>query len=152
MEERVIPEYPTYAITNTGLVRDLRTGGLSNGSCILGYRKYNLTNPNKTSHVLIHRLVAQAFIPNPDNLPEVDHINRKSDDNRVENLRWANDYTQSQNRGDMKNNTSGYKHITCEDKYFRVVIVRNKQVLIRKRFQTIEDAVKCRDDFLANHL
>ena len=148
MEERVIPEYPTYAITNTGFVKDLRTGRLSNGYSSYGYRLHHLANPTKKTSALIHRLVAQAFILNPDNLPEVDHINRIPDDNRVENLRWANDFTQAQNRGDMKNNTSGYKHITCEDNFFRVVIVRNKQVLIRKRFQNIEDAVKCRDDFL----
>ena len=148
MEERVIPEYPTYSITNTGFIRDLRSGNLSNGSCQYGYRKCSLVNHKGHASMLIHRLVAQAFIPNPNNLPEVDHINRDPSDNRVENLRWADDFTQAQNKGDMKNNTSGYKHITCEDKYFRVVIVRNKQVLIRKRFQTIEDAVKCRDDFL----
>jgi len=97
---------------------------------------------------LIHRLVAQAFIENPNNYPEVDHINRNPADNRVENLRWANDFINAQNKGDFKNNTSGYKHITCEDNYFRVVIARNKQILIRKRFQTLEDAIKCRDAFI----
>lgn len=37
----------------------------------------------------LNRLIALAFIPNPDNLPVVDHINRDRKDNRISNLRWA---------------------------------------------------------------
>lgn len=42
----------------------------------------------------IHRLMAELFIPNPDNLPTVDHINRIRDDNKISNLRWASYQTQ----------------------------------------------------------
>ena len=50
-----------------------------------GYHCVNLCG--KTNY--IHRLVATAFIPNPENLPCVDHINCDKSDNRVENLRWC---------------------------------------------------------------
>lgn len=146
MEEKVIQDYPTFAITSSGLVRDLRTGTLHNGHCHNGYRAMTLTNPGGSKHFLIHRLVAHAFIDNPNNHLEVDHINRKPDDNRVENLRWVDDFIQTANRGHFKNNTSGYKNIVIEDKYFRVVITKDKKMECRKRFSTLEEAVECRNN------
>lgn len=54
----------------------------------------------------VHRLVAQAFIPNPDNLPFIDHINTIRDDNRVENLRWV-DAKGNSNNPITKSHTDG---------------------------------------------
>lgn len=50
-----------------------------------GYKAVSISN----RRYLVHRLIAESFIPNPDNKPTVDHINRTTDDNRVSNLRWA---------------------------------------------------------------
>ena len=144
MEEKIIPDYPTYSITNTGFVRDLRTGTLSNGHCHEGYRAINLTNFTGKKSFCIHRLVAVAFIENPGNLDEVDHINRIRHDNDVKNLRWANNFLQAQNRGDTKNRI-GYKNICFEDNYYRVVMTRDKKIIARKRFQNLNDAIVYRD-------
>ena len=54
-----------------------------------GYLRINLSKNNKVKQYPVHRLVANAFIPNPKNLPCIDHINTIRDDNRVENLRWC---------------------------------------------------------------
>ena len=50
---------------------------------------YMVISLNNSRNVPVHRLVASAFLPNPEGKKEVDHINTIRDDNRVENLRWA---------------------------------------------------------------
>ncbi len=52
------------------------------------YHKVKINYDGIVRNLRVHRLVAEAFIPNPDDLPEVDHINHNRGDNRLENLRW----------------------------------------------------------------
>lgn len=59
-------------------------------SCSTGYQKVGLYMPDgKRKHKDVHRLVAEAFIPNPLDKPQVNHINGNGIDNRVENLEWV---------------------------------------------------------------
>lgn len=91
-----------YQISDAGRIRVksyLRTNGygyywtkpkiLEPFSANSNHQTIVLSFGNKKKHLKIHRLVAMAFIPNPENKPEVDHINTNVFDNRVENLRWV---------------------------------------------------------------
>lgn len=53
------------------------------------YRQVGLSKNNKVIHYLVHRLVAQAFIPNPNNLPQVNHKDENRENNNVDNLEWC---------------------------------------------------------------
>lgn len=63
-----------------------------------GYLTVRLYKNSKSKYYKVHRLVAEAFIPNPHNHPTVDHKNRIRTDNREENLRWAPMKLQCKNR------------------------------------------------------
>lgn len=91
-----------YQVSNLGRVKSLnykRTGKekiLKAGKNSDGYLQVGLHKQGEEKKYLVHRLVAQAFIPNPNNLPQVNHINEDKTDNRVEeqytNLEWINNF------------------------------------------------------------
>lgn len=106
-----------YQISNTGRVksatRNGTKGGFIEGFISSGYKRVVLTMNGVRKTILVHRLVAQAFIPNPENKPEIDHINTVRDDNRVENLRWVTEKENSNNYLTLmkfKESRTGFRH------------------------------------------
>lgn len=66
-----------------------RNGKKLKGSMRNGYIRLDSSYNNKRIQYSIHRLVAELYIPNPENKPEVNHINGVKTDNRVDNLEWV---------------------------------------------------------------
>lgn len=101
-----------YKISNLGRIKSLThyvkhfRGGLRlvNGrilTLILDSNGYYIVKLSKNGIIKkynVHRLIAETFLPNPNNLPQVDHINRIRIDNRIENLRWVDLTIQNENR------------------------------------------------------
>lgn len=84
-----IDGYPNYLVNKRGLVVDVKKGILLSRTLSQGYFRYNLQQNGIKRSFKASRLVAAAFIPNPNNLPFVNHINGKKNDDRVENLEWV---------------------------------------------------------------
>ena len=86
-----IPNYEgLYQVSNFGNVKNIRTGKLLKPfKNTYGYLYLNLSKNGTKRKVRVHRLVAQSFIPNPQNLPQVNHKDEIRTNNSVDNLEWC---------------------------------------------------------------
>lgn len=87
-----------YTINTQGKVKNIRNGKYINGSILHSYHYVNLRWNGKQINRAVHRLVAIAFIPNPNNYNLVDHIDGDRLNNCVENLRWVTPIENSSNK------------------------------------------------------
>lgn len=108
-----------YEVSNKGRVRNKKTNRILKCSLgTTGYPQVHLRKNSKPSTYLVHRLVAQAFLFNGNNLPEVNHIDEDKTNNDVTNLEWctskqnANHGTRLERcNGVRRNNTKNTKPV-----------------------------------------
>lgn len=87
--EKIIEHYPNYTISTIGVVKNKKNQIIKPFLNNKGYVMVRLWDSGVSTSKLVHRLVAQAFIPNPDNLPEVNHKDENKVNNDVNNLEWV---------------------------------------------------------------
>jgi hypothetical protein len=95
---RTIASFPNYTVDTLGIVRNKREKELSQ-QIYSGYRCVHLYKIGAHKVEKVHRLVAEAFIPNPDNLPCVNHKDENKLNNSASNLEWC-DYLYNNSYGE----------------------------------------------------
>ena len=150
-----------YQISNLGNVRSLdryvRSGIMNNqnnNSKVLkkgkilkprvnykGYCLISLSKDNKQKNKSIHRLVAETFILNPDNKPQVNHINGIKTDNKVENLEWCNN-SENQihaNRTGLQKN----RILITKQKFSKPIVQYDLKGNKIKKYDSLQEASQC---------
>lgn len=100
---KIIPGYPDYEVSTHGRIYSCLTGKILTGS-EEEYTRYSLKLGDTYKKIFGHRLVAQAFIPNPDGLPQVNHKDHNKKNNNVNNLEWCTNAENQKMRGDHYKN------------------------------------------------
>lgn len=140
-EWKVIDECPKYMISNLGRIKNIKSGLIrklcTNGDGYLTVKLYIDSYHDKK--VLVHRLVAMAFIPNPENKPTVNHIDENKLNNAVENLEWAT-YKEQMNCGTVKDRILAKKREV--GRYSIPVVQLTKSGEVVKVFKSIHFAGK----------
>jgi len=133
-ERKPIPGLEKYSITKEGKVySSVSHKWLKNTMNTLGYLVVGLDYKVYT----VHRLVAMTYIPNPENKPQIDHINRHRFDNRITNLKWT---TQKEN---MANKAVGRGHVSFRSDYRKTPYRYHWSAFsqaMRKDFKTKQEA------------
>lgn len=165
---REIEDYPNYMVSEDGQVmrkactiwtkkgtRRLSERMLSTDSTVGQYRIVVLYRDGEHKAFYIHRLVAKAFVPNPKQLPCVNHIDYDTSNNRASNLEWCTygeNVRHSAQRMRKPHKTRvgavGEKYISMIGEKYRVSLRRKGYETIDKQFMSLEEAIEYRDKVL----
>ena len=142
---KAVDGFSKYEVSNYGNVRYSFNGKIfKQHSNSYGYKQVCLRGcDGVVKHLRVHRLVAKAFIPNPNNLPLVDHIDNDRGYNKITNLRWCTPHQNNCNQMISIKNTTGVKGITFDKrsgKWRTTIGYKGERILIGYFFN-FEDAV-----------
>lgn len=118
MAWKKISRNTSYSINENGEIRNDKTGTIKKPyiNKANGYLTVDLYSGNVATKVTVHRLIAEAFIPNPENKPCIDHADGNRQNNSISNLRWAS-YSENNSRF----NTNGVRSEKIKVTHFKEI-------------------------------
>lgn len=145
---KTVPDFPDYRISTfgrvwsnkiknkkgdvTGYLACPRQSRIKNGEKIFQYKQVSCRNNGIIKSIKVHRLVA-LFIPNPNNLPFIDHIDRDYVNNNISNLRWVTP-RENNNNVDKFHSSRSHRH------QFRAVVRTDLNDNVLQHYECIRDA------------
>jgi len=129
-----------YEINERGIVRNIRTGKIRNSfkrkDGYIGIQLYN----KKVLNFQLHRLLAEAFIPNPENKPYINHIDSNRENNDLLNLEWVTHeenvkHSYQSGYASNKGSKNGFSVLTEE----KVLEIRNKRISEKLSYQKLAE-------------
>ena len=149
---REIDGYDNYMVSSLGRVKNVKTGKMLKVSLDGGgyMRLQIINNEGVSKQVLVHRLVAKAFLDDADdvNATQIDHINHQRADNNYLNLRYATRQQNQQNKPKtQRNTTSRFKGVywNKRDKLWCAMISLNRNKIYLGTFRNEKDAGRAYD-------
>jgi hypothetical protein len=146
-EWRHVLGFEWYWVSNLGHVR--RDGKMLKPQSGRGYWHVSLSLRGKRYTKRIHRLVAQAFIPNPRNLPEVNHKRGNTANNRVSNLEWSTTLANRRHAAKHQLLADGVTYDKSRDRWMAWYSPEPYQRVWLGRFKTKREAKRVRDKAIA---
>lgn len=124
--------FENYEVSGNGYVRNAQTGEFLKPTLnTWGYPSVTLCSNGKRRNMTVHRLVAEAFIPNPYNLPEVNHLDENKTNNSVPNLEWTTK---------KENMNYGTRTQRANAKKFKCVVQYTLAGEVVKNWDSVKDA------------
>lgn len=145
MEEewKIIADYPVYEVSSFGNVRRKKSKRpLKKSDNGYGYYTVCLCVGNIKHSKLVHRLVAETFLSNENNLSQVVHKDKNKINNKSDNLQWISAIENADNR---IRGATGHKYISNHYKGKFFVKLVNQSFNFTKLCDSLEDAIKVRD-------
>jgi len=130
-----VRDFKNYEIHENKGIRQKKNGKLLKGRTWMGYPKVTLMKDGKKHERRIHKLVGEHFIPNPDNLPIVNHKNSNRSDHTKKNLEWVNNSGNQLHR--WATQKAGMKKKVYKPEYQKIAGSLDKKPFVKKMVESV---------------